>query len=98
MLYSLFPFDNHLVLCSIKGRDLQSRFFETSNDRYFISYGAYGEQLRDNIDPDETYYVVVDSYTSIYAPNKLTEIDRYDADIFARDLLAQYAKDGGFEN
>ncbi|MBQ8768163.1 MAG: bifunctional metallophosphatase/5'-nucleotidase [Oscillospiraceae bacterium] len=97
MLYSLFPFDNQLVLCSIKGRDLQSRFFETSNDRYFISYGTYGAELRNNIDPDGTYYVVVDSYSSIYGPNKLTEIDRYDADIFARDLLAQYARDGGFE-
>lgn len=97
MLYSLFPFDNDLVLCSVKGRDLQSRFFETSNDRYYISYGDYGANLRYNIDPNETYYVVVDSYTSLYAPNNLTEIERYDAKIYARDLLAQYARDGGFD-
>ena len=98
MLYSLFPFDNHLVLCSIKGRDLQSRFFRTSNDRYYISYGSYGANLQNNIDPNATYYVVVDSYTSLYAPNNLTEIDRIDAEIFARDLLADYALAGGFEN
>lgn len=97
MLYSLFPFDNQLVLCSIKGRDLQSRFFYTSNDRYYISYGAYGELLQNHIDPDETYYVVVDTYTMLYGPNKLTEIDRIDAEIYARDLLARYAQAGGFE-
>lgn len=96
-LQSLFPFDNQLVLCSIQGRYLQSRFFETTNDRYYISYGDYGRNLKDNIDPNKTYYVVVDSYTSSYAPNKLTEIQRYDETTFARDLLAQYAKDGGFQ-
>lgn len=97
MLYSLFPFDNQLVLCSIKGKDLQSRFFYTSNDRYYISYGYYGENLQNHIDPDETYYVVVDTYTMLYGPNKLTEIDRIDAEIYARDLLARYAQAGGFE-
>lgn len=94
MLQSLFPFDNELVLCSIKGEDLLSRFFETDNSNYFIDYGQYGQQVRNNIDPDGTYYVIVDSYSSTYAPNRLTEIERYGADIFARDLLAQYIKDG----
>jgi len=98
MLYSLFPFDNQLVLCSIKGDDLLSRFYNTTNSRYFISYGDYGEAIQQDIDPDGTYYVVVDSYSSLYGPNRLTEIDRYDAEIYARDLLAQFARDGGFEN
>jgi len=97
MLYSLFPFDNDLVLCSIKGRDLRDKFFETDNDRYYISYGNYGAEVKNNIDPDATYYVIVDSYTSVYAPNRLTEIARYEEKYYARDMLAEYAKSGGFK-
>jgi len=94
-LQTLFPFDNDLVLCSIKGRDLKERFFETDNDRYYLSYGQYGEQVRNNIDPNATYYVIVDSYTSIYSPNNLTEIERYEEKVYARDLLAEYVKADG---
>lgn len=97
MLYSLLPFDNNLVLCSIKGRDLKTRFFETDNDRYYLSYGDYGKQVKNNIDPNKTYYIVVDSYSSVYAPNKLTEIERYEEKYYARDMLADYAKSGGFK-
>ena len=97
MLYSLFPFDNDLVLCSIKGRDLQERFFETDNDRYYLSYGNYGKKVKGKIDPNKTYYVVVDSYSSVYAPNRLTEIERYEEKYYARDMLADYAKAGGFK-
>lgn len=97
MLQSLFPFDNQLHLCSIKGRDLKDKFFETTNDRYYIAYGTYGEQIRQSIDPNATYYIVVDSYTSSYAPNNLTVIAEYDENIFARDLLADYISTGAFE-
>ena len=97
MLYSILPFDNNLVLCSIKGKDLRDRFFNTDNDRYYIGYGSYGEQLKKNIDPNGTYYVVVDVYTSQYAPNRLTEIARYEEEVFARDLLAEYVKKGGLK-
>ncbi len=95
MLYSILPFDNQLVLCSIKGKDLQDKFFYTNNDRYYIGYGDYGRQLKNNIDPNATYYVVVDTYTSLYAPNRLTEVARYQADVYARDLLADYIRNGG---
>ena len=94
-LQSLMPFDNNLVLCSIKGRDLVANFFETDNDRYYIAYGDYGAQVRRDIDPNATYYVVVDSYTSPYGPNRLTEIARWDEEIYARDLLAEFVKEGG---
>ncbi len=97
MLYSLLPFDNDLVLCSVKGSDLREKFFETDNDRYYISYGDYGKQVKGNIDPNKTYYIVVDSYTSVYAPNRLTEIVRYNKKIYARDLLADYIKAGGLK-
>lgn len=93
-LQMLLPFDNHLVLCSIKGRDLQDKFFYSDNTNYFVSYGDYGTQVKENIDPNATYYVVVDSYTSTYGPNKLTEIERYSENIFARDLLAEYIQNG----
>ena len=96
-LQALFPFDNELVLCSIKGSDLQKRFINTSNDDYFIKYGEYGASVVNNIDPNGTYYVVTDTYTSLYAPNKLTEVARYDAGVYARDLLAEYVKQGYLE-
>lgn len=97
-LQTLFPFDNQLVLCSIAGRDLKSKFFETSNSNYFICYDAYGESVRRNIDPDGKYYIVTDTYSAYYAPNKLTVVAEYDTDIFARDLLANYIENSGMSD
>ncbi len=94
-LQTLFPFDNELMLCSIKGRDLLSKFFETDNSNYFIDYGTYGEEVYKNIDMDATYYIVTDSYSAYYAPNKLTVVEEYGDGIFARDLLAEYMESGG---
>lgn len=96
-LQMLFPFDNQLVLCSVKGTYLKSKFFETTNDNYFVYYESYGTSVKKNIDPNATYYIIVDSYTSTYGPNHLTEIARYDATTFARDLLAEYIKQGGLK-
>ncbi len=95
-LQTLLPFDNELVLCSIKGRDLIDRFIETDNDRYYLCYSDYGERIKTQIDPNGTYYIIVDSYTSVYRPNNLTEIERYGEKLYARDLVAQYIKDGGY--
>ncbi len=94
-LQALFPFDNQLTLCSIKGRYLKQKFFETTNDSYYISYGSYGEQVKNNIDLNATYYVVVDSYTANYAPNKLTIVEEYDENTFPRDLFAAFVSSGG---
>ena len=93
---NILPFDNQLVLCSIKGYNLKSKFFETTNSRYYIAYGDYGASIKDSIDSNATYYVVTDTYSSTYSSNGLTEIARYDANVFARDLLAQYIEAGGF--
>ena len=95
-LQSLLPFDNAIVLCSIKGSDLKRRFTETDNDTYYVSYSEYGASIRYNIDPNATYYIITDSYCSTYAANRLTEIARYDDSTFARDLLAKYIEDGGY--
>ena len=89
-LQSLFPFNNDLVLCSVQGRDLLSKFIQTSNDNYFISGGNYG-----TIDRNATYYIVVDSYSAYYAPNRLTVVEEYEKGVYARDLLAGFIEAGG---
>ena len=93
-VYSILPFDNELVLCSIKGSDLMNKFVNTTNDRYHIYYEEYGSDAIANIDPNGTYYVVTDTYTSTYKSNRLTEIQRLGSNIYARDLLAEYIKAG----
>ena len=96
-LQSIFPFDNELVLCSIKGKDLIDKFLQTTNTSYFIYCGEYGESIKNKINSNATYYLITDTYSSSYAPNRLTEIARYDANVFARDLLADYIKAGGLD-
>lgn len=97
-IQSLLPFDNYLVLCSVQGKYLSEKFVYTNNSNYFCSYSSYGKEHKTEIDENAIYYVIVDSYTSNYAPNNLTEIERYsDTDVYARDLLAEYIKNGGLE-
>lgn len=96
MLSSLFPFDNTIQLCSVKGESLYNNFFYTKNSRYHIYYGSYGLQVKNSIDMNATYYIVVDSYTTQYAPNGLNLIAEYSADIMARDLLESYLKAGNW--
>lgn len=96
MLFSIFPFDNEIQLCSVKGDSLRDNFFFTSNNSYHIYYGSYGAEVQNSIDPTATYYIIVDSYTSQYAPNRLTVIASYTFDVMARDLLKQYVADGNW--
>ena len=91
-LGALLPFDNEIQLCSISGSDLLSRFINTTNSDYYIYPGTVS-----GIDPNKTYYIVTDSYCSQYVYNRLTVIESYGADIFARDLVAEYIKSGGLE-
>ncbi len=95
-LQSILPFDNQIVLCSISGYYLRTKFFETTNDRYYIYYGQYGEEVKNSIQNNKTYYVITDTYSSSYASNHLTEIARLDETTFARDLLAAYIEQGGW--
>jgi 2',3'-cyclic-nucleotide 2'-phosphodiesterase/3'-nucleotidase len=97
-ILTIMPFDNKLQLCSIKGRYLKSKFINTSNSDYHIYYGEYGASLIDSIDDNATYYIIVDSYTALYAPNNLTVVADYpDDNLYARDLLADYIRSGGLE-
>ena len=93
-VYSLLPFDNDLVLCSISGKDLLDKFINTTNSDYYIAAGVDIETLKSTIQTNKTYYVVVDTYTSSYAYNNLTEIARVSG-LYARDLFAEYVRDGG---
>ena len=95
-LQMIFPFDNQIVLCSISGYYLRTKFFETTNSSYHIYYESYGESIKANINNNQTYYVITDTYTSAYASNRLTEVARLDETTFARDLLADYIEAGGF--
>ena len=95
-LHSVFPFDNELVLCSVSGYNLNRRFLETDNGDYHISLSNFGEGLG-YVDYSATYYVVVDSYTALYAPNGLTVVESLGAGVYARDLLADYIEKGGLE-
>lgn len=95
-LQMLLPFDNQIQLCSIKGSDLLSRFINTSNNRYYITLSDYGKDIKNSIDPNATYYIITDTYCSSYASNRLTVIDTYDQTTFARDLIAEYIKNGNW--
>lgn len=88
-IYSVMPFDNSLVLCSISGKDLKRVFLETTNSRYHV----YKGDISDVVDT-ATYYIVTDTYTSTYRSNNLTEIVRFEENVFARDLIADYISDG----
>ncbi len=96
-LYSVLPFDNQIVLCSVEGRDLISKFLETTNPNYYIYLGEYGQSVHQSIDPNKIYYIITDKYSSSYEYNRLTVIEEYDPDVFARDLIAEYIKNGGWK-
>jgi 2',3'-cyclic-nucleotide 2'-phosphodiesterase (5'-nucleotidase family) len=91
-LQQIFPFDNELVLCSVKGSDLKKKFINTTNSDYFI-YGSYNvNDIKDN----QIYYIVTDTYTSTYSYNNLTEIERSTDGLYARDLVADFIRKGGW--
>ena len=90
---SLFPFDNRLVLCSIKGSTLKSKFINPTGD-YHTVLSDYGNSIKGSIKDSETYYIIVDTYTQLYPSNYLTAIEYYDDGIYARDLLADAISEG----
>ncbi len=91
---SLFPFNNRLTLCSVRGDKLLSKFINSDNSDYHIYLSDHGNRIKDSISESEIYYIVVDTYTQLYAPNGLTLVAYLDEDTYARDLLAEYIKAG----
>ena len=91
MLYMLFPFDNEIVLCSISGTNLKNRFITNGS---YVTYGYNNQNIVTN--SNIRYYIVTDTWNSSYKSNGLTIVDRYAEGVYARDLLAEYAKNKGF--
>lgn len=90
-LFSILPFDNEIVLGKIKGSDLIYRFL-TPHDNYH-NYAVIGAN---EVSANSYYYIVVDSYSSTYKPNRITEVARLGSATYARDLLADFVKGGGW--
>ncbi len=95
-LLSLFPFNNKLVLCSVTGSNLKSKFINSTSSDYHVALSDYGSSI--SISNNATYYIIVDSYTAVYAPNRLTIVDYYDDTTYARDLLAEALIEGRLNN
>ena len=94
-IYSLFPFDNALCLCAVSGYKLRRQFINSTNDNYFIAMSDYGRGIQNSINDSETYYIIVDTYSAFYSYNGCTIIEMLDEEFFARDMIAEYIKDGG---
>ncbi len=90
-LQMILPFDNKIMLCAIQGKDLVEKFLNNSK------YAIYATITASEVDPDETYYIVADTWTSSYYWANCTEITAYDNETYARDLLAKYIEQGGWE-
>lgn len=99
-LFSILPFDNELVLAKIKGSDLISKFLNADNlectNYNHRDYHIYATINASSVSANKDYYIIVDSYTSTYAPNKITEVARLDGGIYARDLLAEFVQAGNW--
>lgn len=90
-LFSVLPFDNEIVLGKIKGRDLKQQFI--NNEKYTVFTTVKLSEIADNSD----YYIIVDSYSSTYKYNRITEVERLGSGTYARDLLADYIASGGWK-
>ena len=94
-IFSLLPFNNRLALCSVSGSKLKSKFINSTSGDYHVALSEYGAGL--NIENNGTYYVVVDTYTALYAPNGLTVVEYFDDGVYARDLFADAIREGRLE-
>ena len=91
-IYALLPFENDIVLCSIKGTYLLSKFINSTNSNYYV----YSMIDASEVNSDETYYIITDSYSSDYKSNNLTVVKNLTLEYgvgYARDLFAEYLKD-----
>lgn len=88
-LFSVLPFDNDIVLGRIRGSDLKTKFLNNS------SYTTYATVSSSSVSDSTYYYIVVDTYTSTYTSNRITEVARISG-TYARDLLAEFVAAGGW--
>ena len=50
--------------------------------------------MKHEISDNQTYYVIVDTYTALYYYNGLTIIEYLDNSTYARDLVAEAIRNG----
>ena len=91
---TVLPFDNEIVLGSIRGSDLIK--FLNKRTSSGVKYTIYTTIETSQVSAGETYYIIVDSYTSTYRTNNITEVKRLGSGIYARDLLADYIRAGNW--
>ncbi|MDE6047799.1 MAG: metallophosphoesterase, partial [Anaeroplasmataceae bacterium] len=94
-LYALNPFDNHIILCEIRGIDLK-RFYDANKDKEIVYTKDYGASIA----TDQTYtlaiidYVYFSPYFAGYRTNTYTDTNLVLRDLIAQDLRLR--KDVGF--
>lgn len=94
-LYALNPFDNHIILCEIKGIDLK-RFYDANKDKEIVYTKEYGASIA----TDQTYtlaiidYVYFGYYFAGYRTDTYTDTNLVLRDLIAMDLRLR--KDSGF--
>lgn len=88
-LFSVMPFDNTIVLGTITGYNLKNKFINSTTSRYHVYYNIDVNSISDT----KRYYIITDTYSSTYSSNGINEIARYDANVYARDLLADFLRE-----
>ena len=104
MFNNLFPFDNDVLLMSVRGDLLINNFIASTNPNYYLAYTDYGNTLRNNgslIDRDNYYIVITDTYTYDYLYQRNESLISFlgnlkEGGYYARDLFADYARAGRF--
>ena len=107
MLANLFPFDNDILLCSIKGNEFRkTQYITGTNENYYMAWSEYGNNVKNSLDDNETYYLVTDTYGYDYYKNEdyassycasMQIVDLLDENgKYARDLLADYIAEGNW--
>ncbi len=92
-IFSVLPFDNSIVLGKMRGTDF-AKFLDRQNATS-NPYHIYTTVKSAEVDSSKEYYVIVDTYTSTYRYNNITEVARIE-NVYARDLLADYIKAGNW--
>ena len=92
LIYRILPFDNALYLCKIKGSNLKSQFINNSKYNNYLKSGFKASDIVNN----QYYYIVADSWTAFYYLVNCEVVEIYDETTFARDLLAEYIKQGNW--
>lgn len=94
-LFSVLTFDNDIVLGKISGYYLKSQFINNTSTAAQY-YHIYPKVAESSISNSKDYYIVIDSYSSTYKYNNITEVARLNSGTYARDLLADFVRDGGW--